>query len=311
MKKIGIVVPVYNAEMYLERCITSVLNQTYQNIELVLVDDGSTDNSGKICDDYAKKDGKVHVIHQNNHGVLYARYMGVKKTECDYATFIDADDWIAEDTYEKMSFYMDQDVDVISFKITKYFDDSYQCMYLNSFQYGLYNKQQIEEQIFPTMIWDLNRWTYGLIPSLCNKLIKKEFFINELYKVKDLPVFYGQDVAVIYPLMTQVSSFVNVEEGLYYHRQRKTNDIAPYISDSDYYKKLYILYEHLSKECNNHAELIKQIDYFYNYSVRLRLQIYGDKKERAIFFLSIKFPKEVRLSSMEHQVWDSYIMSNS
>ena len=67
MKKIGIVVPVYNAEMFLERCITSVLNQTYQNIELVLVDDGSTDNSGKICDDYAKKDGKVHVIHQNNH----------------------------------------------------------------------------------------------------------------------------------------------------------------------------------------------------------------------------------------------------
>jgi len=61
-----------------------------------------------------------------------------------------------------MSIYMNQEVDVISYQITKYFDNSYQCMYLNSFQYGLYNKQQIEEQIFPTMIWDLNRWTYGL-----------------------------------------------------------------------------------------------------------------------------------------------------
>ena len=70
MKKIGIVVPVYNVGMYLERCITSVLNQTYKNIELVLVDDGSTDNSGKICDDYEKRDGRVHVIHQDNHGVL-------------------------------------------------------------------------------------------------------------------------------------------------------------------------------------------------------------------------------------------------
>jgi len=291
MKKIGIVVPVYNVGMYLERCITSVLNQTYKNIELVLVDDGSTDNSGKICDDYEKRDGRVHVIHQDNHGVLCARCTGLKKVECDYATFIDADDWIAEDTYEKMSIYMNQEVDVISYQITKYFDNSYQCMYLNSFQYGLYNKQQIEEQIFPTMIWDLNRWTYGLIPSLSNKLIKKELFINELYKVKDLPVFYGQDIAVIYPLMTRISSFVNVEEGLYYHRQRKANDIAPYILDSDYYKKLYILYEYLSKECYNHVELIKQIDYFYNYSVRLRLQIYGDKKREGDLFPFDKIPK--------------------
>ena len=103
MKKIGVVVPIYNAGPYLEPCIESILGQTYRCLELVLVDDGSTDGSGALCDKYREIDKRVHVIHQENQGMLPARYNGLRCLECDYATFVDADDWIETDTYEKMS----------------------------------------------------------------------------------------------------------------------------------------------------------------------------------------------------------------
>lgn len=291
MIKIGIVVPIYNAELYLEKCISSILEQSYSNFELVLVNDGSTDNSGRICDYYAGIDKRVKVIHQNNQGVLYARYIGLKCLECDYATFLDADDWIAKDTYENVLSYMEQGIDVISFRIIRYFDDSYQYTSLNNYHQGLYNKQQIEEMIFPTMIWNITKCTYGIDPSICNKIIKKDLLLDELNKVKNLNIFYGQDVAVMYPLMLQAKSLFITDNCSYYHRQRKGKEIAPYFLDKDYYKKLYLLYEYLSEQCKEHIELKKQIDYFYVYSVKLRLWIYGDKKRDGELFPFDKIPK--------------------
>lgn len=291
MIKIGIVVPIYNAELYLEKCISSILEQSYSNFELVLVNDGSTDNSGRICDYYVGMDKRVKVIHQNNQGVLYARYIGLKSLECDYATFLDADDWIAKDTYENVLSYMEQGIDVISFRIIRYFDDSYQYTSLNNYHQGLYNKQQIEEMIFPTMIWNITKGTYGIDPSICNKIIKKNLLLDELNKVKNLNIFYGQDVAVMYPLMLQVKSLFITNNCSYYHRQRKGKEIAPYFLDKDYYKKLYLLYEYLSEQCKEHIEFTKQIDYFYVYSVKLRLWIYGDKKRDGELFPFDKIPK--------------------
>ena len=195
MKKLGIVVPIYNAEPYLRQCVNSILEQTYTNIVLMLVNDGSVDNSGEICNYFADLDSRVQVIHQNNSGKLFSRYIGLKNLECDYATYVDADDWIAKDTYQRMSNYMEQDIDVISFRIIRYFDDSYQYASPNNYQQGLYNKQQIETIIYQTMIWDVKKSIFGLDPSLCNKIIKRELLINELYKVKDIKIDYGDDVA--------------------------------------------------------------------------------------------------------------------
>lgn len=278
MSKLGIVVPVYNVEPYLKQCVNSILEQTYTDFELVLVNDGSTDGSGEICDYFAKLDSRVHVIHQCNQGKLFARYIGLKNLECEYATFVDADDWIAKDTYKKLSNYMEQEIDVISFRIIRYFDSSYQYTSVNNYQQGLYNKRQIEETIYPTMIWNLHRGTFGIDPSLCNKVIKRNLLISELDKAKDLKIDYGDDVAVVYPLLIQANSVFVTEESLYYHRQREKNEIAPYISEWGYYGKLYLLYEYISKRCKDYPFFIKQIDYFYTYSVRLHLWIYGDKK---------------------------------
>lgn len=97
---ISIIVPVYNVEKYINRCVDSILAQSYVDWELILVDDGSTDNSGKICDDYAKENIKISVFHKANGGVSSARNLGITKANGDYITFIDSDDWIDSDYLE-------------------------------------------------------------------------------------------------------------------------------------------------------------------------------------------------------------------
>ena len=101
-EKISIIIPVYRVETYLPKCIESILVQTYKNLEIILVDDGSPDRCGKICDEYQKKDGRIRVIHKKNEGVARARNDGLDCATGDYISFIDSDDWIAPDAYEKL-----------------------------------------------------------------------------------------------------------------------------------------------------------------------------------------------------------------
>lgn len=96
---ISVIVPVYNAEMYLHRCIDSVLAQTYQNFELLLIDDGSKDSSGTICDEYAAKDARVRVFHKEIGGVSSARNVGLDHAQDEWITFVDSDDYIEENEY--------------------------------------------------------------------------------------------------------------------------------------------------------------------------------------------------------------------
>ena len=100
---ISVVVPVYNVEKYIDKCINSIINQTYKNLEIILVDDGSPDNCGNICDEYAKKDNRIIVIHKENGGVSSARNIGIKNAKGKWITFVDSDDWIENDYVEKLS----------------------------------------------------------------------------------------------------------------------------------------------------------------------------------------------------------------
>ena len=102
LEKISIIVPVYNRENCIENCIESIRSQTYDNIEIIIVDDGSTDNSGKICDSYEKKDHRIHVIHQKNQGVSAARNAGIHKATGKYIQFVDSDDTVAQTMCEKL-----------------------------------------------------------------------------------------------------------------------------------------------------------------------------------------------------------------
>ena len=102
MPKISVIVPVYKAEKFLATCIESILNQTYGNLEIILVDDGSPDSCGKICEKYALSDSRVKVVHQKNAGVAAARNVGLDLAEGDYVTFVDSDDYIQPRMEEKL-----------------------------------------------------------------------------------------------------------------------------------------------------------------------------------------------------------------
>lgn len=110
---ISVIVPIYNVEKYLDKCIGSIVNQTYINLEIILVDDGSPDNCPKLCDEWQKKDDRIKVIHKTNGGVSKARNIGIKSSNGEFIAFIDADDWIEKNYFSEMIKYMDDDVDVV------------------------------------------------------------------------------------------------------------------------------------------------------------------------------------------------------
>ena len=106
--RISVIVPVYNVEQYLPRCVESILAQTYENLEILLVDDGTKDNSGAICDAYARQDARVKAIHKKNGGLSSARNAGIDAATGEYLSFVDSDDWIEPDMYEKMMALMEK-----------------------------------------------------------------------------------------------------------------------------------------------------------------------------------------------------------
>ena len=121
---ISIILPIYKVEKYLAKCIDSLLAQTYKNIEIILVDDGSPDNCGKICDDFAKKDIRIKVIHQQNSGVAAARNAGLKVATGKYIGFVDPDDWVAPEMYERLVNALIKNNSELSICGYNYFDES-------------------------------------------------------------------------------------------------------------------------------------------------------------------------------------------
>ena len=100
--KISVIIPVYNVEEYLDKCVTSVLNQTYKNLEIILVDDGSPDNCPKMCDEWAKKDKRIKVVHKKNGGLSDARNSGIEVCTGEYIGFVDSDDYIDKQMYKEL-----------------------------------------------------------------------------------------------------------------------------------------------------------------------------------------------------------------
>lgn len=149
---ISVIIPVYNSEKFLNRCVDSVLKQSYKELDIILIDDGSSDKSGEMCDQYAQMDKRVRVIHQKNRGVSAARNSGLDVAIGDYCTFVDSDDYIESEMYQSMIDIAEQyNCDVIMCDCVKKFGTRTEA-YTHDIRQGYYDREQLEKEYFPHLL---------------------------------------------------------------------------------------------------------------------------------------------------------------
>lgn len=208
--KVSIIVPVYNSEKYLERCIDSLVNQNYQNIEIILVNDGSTDNSENIIKKYSKIDNRIKIITQQNQGPNIARKKGVELSSGNYLMFVDSDDYIHKDTVNILMNYA-SDYDVVYFGLTyKSFKTSSKVKELN--------QTEIRNILLSSKKFN----------SLCTGFYKKELFEN--INNFDIQIKYAEDYLINLEVLSKVNKLLLLESKLYYYQSNdnsttKSNDL--------------------------------------------------------------------------------------
>ncbi len=215
---ISIIVPVYNCKRYLPRCIESICGQTYRALEILLVDDGSTDGSGSICEAYAKKDPRIRVVHKENGGAVRARKEGFKLASGKYIAFADGDDWLEPHMLERLhGILTGQDVEIA---MCGRYEETGRCARAvrHGIAPGRYDKEAMIRQVYPRMIVNRRFFEWGLFPGLWDKLFKRECLEKFLLAV-DERLTMGDDAACVYPALLQAKSIYILEECLYHYRQ--------------------------------------------------------------------------------------------
>lgn len=211
MKKISIIVPVYNVEKYVEKCIQSLINQSYKNIEIILVDDGSNDRSNKIIDEYAKVDSRILTIHQKNKGVSAARNAGLKVATGEYVGFVDPDDYVDYQMYETMLKKIElnmSDLAVCGFSKVTELSDKEEIFEIKD---ELLSPKKCVEDLFDF------RGGYAIKPSVWNKLFRRD-------KIGDLKfdenIGISEDLKFVVQYILKCNSIVYVKQAFYKNLQR-------------------------------------------------------------------------------------------
>lgn len=210
MSKISVIVPVYNVEKYLRKCVDSIITQTFEDLEIILVDDGSKDSSGKICDEYAAKDERIIVIHKENGGLSSARNAGIEKAQSSYLGFVDSDDYIAENMYEKLyNMAISNDADLVMC-------DLYHCYEGKTPEKNSCIEKYVlnTEEAIKTVL-EAKKTSVTAV----NKLYKKELFKNIRYPEGKL----SEDAFVIVDLLMQAKKIVFTSDQFYYYVHRKNS----------------------------------------------------------------------------------------
>ena len=265
---LSIIVPVYNVGSFLPKCINSIISQTFTDFELILVDDGSTDNSVEICDAAAKKDSRVRVIHKEN-GVVSARKAGLSVAVGKYAGYVDGDDWIDEHMYEHMVNAMEKyNCDMVMCDVeheNKSVPLSSGSTHIN-ISGGYYNREQLENNVFPKMIYTGVFYKFGIYPVIWNKLYKREKLIKHQMAVDD-DIRTGEDAACVYPYLLECDSLYFLENlSLYHYRRSRSQMTVSY--DSSYFDCFKSLYEFLSNSSIANSPYSNQLEYYYSYLVK-------------------------------------------
>lgn len=300
---ISVIIPVYKVEQYINRCVDSVINQTFKNLEIILVDDGSIDNSGKICDEYAKKDKRIIVIHKKNGGLSSARNAGINIAHGKFLSFIDGDDYVdkrfIEILYKNIK-ENDADVSIVNYYQFSNTSEVFETQ--EKEKVCLFSQDEFFENMYDEPVYSVVAW---------NKLYKKEIFDDIKYPVGKI----NEDEAVLHYIVGKCSKIVTSNLELYYYFQRTNSimhsnnkqdilDVMDFLYDRiNYLKKInkkntkcyygtmdayaYNLIEKYSYSKNN--KKIKK--YFYILRQLLKENNFKSKKQKYKFYLLAYFPK--------------------
>lgn len=250
--KISVIIPVYNVELYLCQCIDSILNQTYKDIEIILVDDGSTDNSPNLCDEYVKRDNRIVAYHKKNGGLSDARNYGLVRANGDYIVFLDSDDfWMSQDDLAALVKILEREnLDFLGFNTKHYYTNS------KSFEewpkYNIDIKETSKEVILTKLT---NNGNFPV--SACMKVIKRKFLLdNNLYFIKGI---YCEDIPWFLKMLEKAENFKFVDLYVYAYRKGVVTSITGKFN-SKRYNDLFTIMVNAIKDINksSSSEKIKE-----------------------------------------------------
>lgn len=280
---VSIIIPVYNYEKYLRRCVDSVMLQDYSPIEIILIDDGSTDSSPEICDDYAERYDNVYCIHQTNSGVSTARLNGVRKATGAYVAFVDADDWIDCNHISDMVSKFSEEIDWVAAGAIRYWDYG-GCEEKNRLAEGYYKTQAEKGYLLSNMLCEVYPFSFGITPFLWNKLYRKNILMDVLERI-DNGVYIGEDVVIncLYALRTR-GVYLSDECTYHYIEHR---DSSKLVRKNDYFEKASRLYIAIYNEFAKHelsTKLLSQLDQYFC------MVIWSRNEDGAEMFSKVFFP---------------------
>ena len=260
---ISVLIPVYNIERYIGLCLESIICQTYDNLEIIVVDDGSIDRSGEICDLYANKDSRIKVIHKQNEGLVSARKAAINIATGEYIGYVDGDDWIGEGFYSALLSSLQQtnsDVVVAGFS-RELFNKI--ARIINALPAGVYEGESLEK-LYSSMISYGDFFRHGITTYLWNKLFKKEVIKNYQLSVDDR-ISIGEDGAAVYPALLNCKRICVLDNCSYHYRQREDSMLKKTLSLAKETECLSVLYEYLKKAFGTNIE---------KYNLLLQIQKY-------------------------------------
>lgn len=271
MSKVSVIIPIYKVEKYIKQCIDSVLEQTYEDIEVILVDDGSPDQCPMICDEYLKRDDRVVVLHKKNGGLSDARNYGVKCATGDYGIFLDADDfWTEKKALEILMKRIEKkEVDVVNFVYHKYSEDTSLLVQafpsIRSMPIDMQKRSEQLDYLFDNSLY---------IASACNKLIKMSLLKEIQFECGKV----SEDIGWCAKLLSISNSFDFVNLDMYCYRQRKES-ITQSIAEKNCIdlKDAIMSCIEIEKECQDETKRFLGKYAAYQFSTFIAVQSYSEK----------------------------------
>ena len=290
----SVIVPVYKVEKYLSGCIESVLNQTFSDFELILVDDGSPDTCPQICEEYAKKDNRIKVVHKPNGGLASARRAGIKMAGGDYVFNLDSDDLIEKDTLEcAYKIISDTGCEIVSFSYRWVKDGHTTSITNDCLDEGLYSEKNIEKYIYPKLLMDknMNHISY----YLSGKAVKRELLTPHQLNVSE-KISLGEDLCCVVPCYLNAQSVYISKKTAYLYTVRDDS-----LSKEFNTKQIHLIEDVINEiSKNNTSKLVDFNEQLCRYSCFMCFAILASAAE-GNHFKSIKAIKENIINSLHNE----------